>query len=247
MSQVQCQPQPQTYNQLSLYIIKALNNRYNLTEQETTDIFERNDTTVEWSHNCMVTQDWDELNEFIYTNELNMPDEKKPAYFEPHSKWSCIVLPKIKIRWTTRVKQIKLGSTLFNILEGKWDSSGAFLPNVAGADEISVKIYPYHASSQTLKESIVLIPFKNYTSTQQIPADTLPKLCIANENLECVYSSMHVNVSFNRQGLYINRKYREKTEYVNQSDLPTDYTIIEPGTIEITLNDDKIKNLKFNL
>lgn len=230
----------QTYNQLSLYIIKALNNRYNLTEQETTVIFERNDTTVEWSHNCMVTQDWDELNEFIYANELNMPDEKKPAYFEPHSKWSCIVLPKIKIRWTTRVKQIKLGSTLFNILEGKWDSSGAFLPNVAGADGISVKIYPYHASSQALKEAIVLIPFKNYTSTQKIPADSLPKLCIANENLECVYSTMYVNVSFNRQGLYINRKYREKTEYVNQSDLPTDYTIIEPGTIEITLNDDKI-------
>jgi hypothetical protein len=240
MSQVQVQVQFQSY------ILKALNNRYNLTEQATTDIFERNDTTVEWSHNCMVTQDWDELNEFIYTNELNMPDEKKPAYFEPHSKWSCIVLPKIKIRWTTRVKQIKLGSTLFNILEGKWDSSGAFLPNVASADELAVKIYPYHASSPALKdtnsnEAIVLIPFKNYTSTQKIPDDTLPKLCIANENLECVYSTVYVNVSFNRQGLYINRKYREKTEYVNQSDLPTDYTIIEPGSIEIRLNDDKIK------
>ncbi len=227
-------------SQLSLYVLKALNNRYHLTEQDTTEIFERNDTGAEWSHNCMVTQNWDELNEFIYTNELTLSDESKPVYFEPHAKWSCLVLPKIKIRWTTRVKQIKLGSTLFNILEGQWDASGAFSPKIASADGLDVKIYPYHGSPALCaagSAGTVLIPFKNYTATQKIPADTLPKLCVANENLECVYAAMHVNVSFNRQGLYINRKYREKTEYINQTDLPTDYTILEPASIALSLKE----------
>jgi len=253
-------------------ILKALDSRYNLDLKEE-HLFERHDANVEWSHNCMVTQDWDELNEFIYANELtvSIADEKKPLYFDPHAKWSCLFLPKIKIRWSSRIKQIKLGNTIFNMLEGRWDAKGTVF-TITDTDGIAVKIYPYHGTTATDQNNIssvpaaasplalpltltltsapslplpplttCLIPFKNYTFTQMInDNDTLPTLSIADEKLECVYAAMHVNVSFNRQGLYINRKYREKTEYLNPADLPSDYRIIEPAAIEL-------KSLKIKL
>jgi hypothetical protein len=222
-------------------IIKALENKYNLSLDGSSEPYERQDANIEWSHNCMVTQDWDELNEFIYTNELTLAEDKKPLYFDPHAKWGCLFLPKIKIRWASRIKQIKLGHTIFNMLEGKWDSKGAFNINIINdrADGITIKIYPYHGTdTQAGSASICLIPFKNYICTQII-TNMVPELCIVKEKLECVYAAIHVNVSFNRQGLYINRKYREKTEYLNPADLPSDYRIIEPAAIEFELTGGK--------
>ena len=226
---------------LLTYIINAVNNRFNLSIANG-KCFNRHDDAIECYHYCLVTQDWDELNEFIYMNELMIPDEKRPLYFTPQSNYGCLLLPKIKIRWAVRAKQIKLGQKLYNILEGTWNANGAFLPNLASTD-VKVEITPYHGKGDTVLCSTVLIPFKNYTTCCTVSG--VPSFNIADDTVSCVHNTAYFNVSFNRQGMYINRKYREKVEQIVQSLLPDNYVIIEPGTIHVRFTD--TSDLKINL
>ncbi len=189
---------------------------------------------IEWDHKCIVTQDWDELNEFIYVNELPM---SAPLYFAPQSNWSCLVVPKIKIRWAFRAKQIKLGEKLYNALEGFWGDNGIFVPNVASDDGIVVKIY-YSGKQSPEASAIALIPFKTYVAVNKVEA---PTITIAKERIKCVYGAACSVINFNRQGLYINRKYRDKIE---QTSLPENFVIIDPSSIHIIRRD---TDLKINL
>lgn len=230
---------------LLTYAINAINNRFNM-DIPTEKSFSRCDDSVECDHHCLVTQDWDELNEFIYTRELAIPDTKRPVYFTPQSNYGLLIWPKIKIRWAFRAKQIKLGQKLYNILEGTWEA-GAFVPKLEVKSKVKVKLFPYQSEEPLTSEgepAIVLIPFKNYTNTSSVAAD-IPTFSIADENVTCVYGSVHYSVSFNRQGLYINRKYRDKVEQVTPENLPENYIIIEPETIHISFSN--IHNLKINL
>ena len=242
------------------YITQAIDKRFNFnlkqTDSPTTSTAETGlqSANFEWSHQCLVTQDWDELNEFIYTNELSIPEHKKPLYFDPHAKWSCMLLPKVKIRWFSRVKQVKVQNALYNVIEGSWNATGEFCPKMstdAADGEPIVKILPYFATAESSSSSYVLIPFKDYSVTHlitEIAEETklLPTLTVANETLECVYAAMHFNISFNRQGLYINRKYRDKTEQISQQDLPDNAIIIEPAVINISFKNNQ-SLLKINL
>lgn len=240
------------------YITQALDKRFNFNTSGLTLTKECPQSgNFEWSHQCLVTQDWDELNEFIYTNELSIPEHKKPLYFDPQSKWSCILLPKVKIRWFSRVKQVKVLNTLYNVIEGSWNESGEFCPKMstdAADGEAVVKILPYFGSTPSIvtdtKPACVLIPFKDYSVTHLITEETeaglIPTLTVANETLRCVYAAMHFNISFNRQGLYINRKYRDKTEQITHLDLPDSATIIEPAVIDISFKNNQ-SLLKINL
>ena len=204
------------------YIMDSLNTRFNLCKKNVS-LDPENTPDLEWSHICLVTQDWDELNEFIYKNELSMTP---PLYFSPQSNWGCILLPKIKFKWTTRAKQVEIGCQLYNVLEGVWDDSGAFIIDK------TLKIYPYFPSIVGHSVNTILIPFKTYTSTNIIPGTELP-LKIGGETLECVYAGMHCSVNFNRQGLYINRKFRDKVEQMPFDKLPEKYSILEPAVIEL--------------
>jgi hypothetical protein len=233
------------------YITQAIDKKFNFasTHQETGLA----NTGFEWSHQCLVTQDWDELNEFIYTNDLSIPEHKRPEYFDPQSKWSCMLLPKVKIRWFTRVKQVKICNTLYNVIEGSWNEAGEFCPKMstdADDGDAVVKILPYFGSPSVGPAS-ALIPFKDYSVTHLMTEDAeavqmLPTITVANETLECVYAAMHFNISFNRQGLYINRKYRDKTEQISMADLPENTVIIEPAVINISFKNNQ-SLLKINL
>jgi hypothetical protein len=239
------------------YITQAIDRRFKFNAMPDTQAPDSHPSlNFEWSHQCLVTQDWDELNEFIYTNEINIPEHKRPEYFDPHSKWSCMLLPKVKIRWFSRVKQVKILNTLYNVIEGTWNASGEFCPKMSSdtADgEAVIKILPYFGVREPMVSTCVLIPFKDYSVTHLIRETAeeegkslLPTLTVADETLECVYAAMHFNISFNRQGLYINRKYRDKTEQINMLDLPANTIIIEPAVIDISFKNNQ-SLLKINL
>lgn len=204
------------------YIMNSLNTRFNLNLKTGLErpLQLASSSDLDWSYLCMVTQDWDELNEFIYSNELTL---SPPIYFNPQSKWGGLFLPKIKLKWTNRAKQVSIGCQIYNVFQGTWDS-GTFTINGT-----SMAISPYFPSE--IESNIVLIPLKTYKVTNIIPGTDLP-LKIGNETLECVYAAMHCAVNFNRQGLYINRKFRDKIELVQLSELPDKYCILEPMMIE---------------
>jgi hypothetical protein len=226
---------------LLAYIINALNQRFKLNIKLKLDHLESILTeAVEWDHKCIVTQDWDELNEFIYVNELHM---SAPLYFAPQSKWCCLVVPKIKIRWAFRAKQIKLGENLYNALEGVWDN-GSFIPNVASNDivvklKVKVKVKVNHKPKTS---TIALIPFKTYVAVNKI--ESPPTITVANERIKCVYAASCTVINFNRQGLYINRKYRDKID--EQTEIPEDFVIIDPSSIHIIRRETDTE-LKINL
>jgi hypothetical protein len=220
----------------------ALNKRFNLYLNSHNDIYQSKTNGLEWSNLCIVTQEFDELNEFIYMNEVSMDDDKRPEYFEPQSKWAFILLFKIKLRWETKVKQIKLGQQYYHVLLGSWQDQ-AFLPNIEDKDVI-LKIYPFFKIQTEQVPTVVLVPFKDYKVTK-LKTET-PELVIANESLKCVYSASHYNVSFNRQGLYINRKFREIKDEITLDSVPQDYLIIEPSVIEFTRNNQSLLKIKLN-
>lgn len=240
------------------YIITALEKRFNLNlknqeAREVREVREVKDTGLELSHLCIVTQHWDELNEFIYTNDIQLPESKKPPYFDPYSKWSCILLPKVKIRWETKAKQVKIGQQLYHMITGAWDESGAFIPSIQAQpvkDAPVVKIYPYFCEEN--KPKTVLIPFKSYKKTslllteEELKAQMIPTITIAKEQIDCVYAAVHYHVSFNRQGIYINRKFRETTEEISLDCIHDDFIIIEPAMIEVTLRNLSLIKIKLS-
>ena len=231
------------------YIINALEKRFNLNIKDQEKKEPVKDIGLEWSHVCIVTQHWDELNEFIYINDIEISESKKPPYFDPYSKWSCILLPKVKIRWETKAKQLKIGQQLYHMLTGSWDDSGAFIPSIQSVKKTPVvKIYPYF--HQENKSNTVLIPFKSYKTTslllteEDIKEQMIPTITIAKEQLDCVYAAVHYNVSFNRQGIYINRKFRETIEEISLDCIDDDFIIIEPAMIDIALRNSSLLKIK---
>lgn len=232
---------------LRTYIVNAINTRFNLNLSNE-KCFNRHDDLIECYHYCLITQDWDEINEFIYMNELAIPEDKRPLYFPPQSNYGCILLPKIKIRWAFRAKQIKLGQKLYNVLEGNWTAQGAFVPKIAAGDSVVVKLIPYHggdiSSGSRAGPAVVLIPFKNYTACGDRGAAP-ETFSIADDKVSCVYNAVYYNVSFNRQGMYINRKYRDKVEQIVPEQLPENYIIMEPAAIYIRFSEHD--DLKINL
>lgn len=222
-------------------IKRALNKRFNLSLNITNDNYESNAVNLEWSSLCMVTQEFDELNEFIYYNEISIDDEKKPVYFDPQSKWAFILLFKIKIRWETKLKQVKLGQQYYHILNGAWDKD-AFVPNLESKD-VSLKIYPFNSTK--VYPPVVLVPFKDYNVTKL--KTEIPELVIANETLKCEYSALYYHVSFNRQGIYINRKFRDIKDEIGLENLPAEYIIIEPAAIEFTKTGQSLLKIKLNI
>lgn len=199
------------------YLIKTINNRFGLNIDSGFDFdFDRN----KWDCLCLVTQDIDQLNEFVYKNNIQLRLNKhKLIYFEPSCQWSYILLPKTKIHWEYRCNQVSLGDTIYNVLYGSWDQ-GYFCPAINGVKIKAVNI--------DQGKNCVLIPFKTYQCTE-FNKDPY-KLSVAGQEFNCVYPIEHYSINFNRRGIYINRKNRDK---INLVELPEEFTIIEPEHIMI--------------
>lgn len=184
-------------------------------------------TDHNWSALCTVTQDIDELNEYIYINKLNL--QIKPKYFDPKGKWVYITQPKIKLRWHNRIRQCQIGKQLYNIVPGTWDVEGnSYIPDIE-ENKCVCKI----KTNQTIENppSKTLIPFRSYYHTELGYA---PNINIEGHRMECVYPLVHYHVHFNRQGLYVNRKYREKIDLISLEELGDDFLILDPIALEIT-------------
>uniref|UniRef100_A0A6C0J9Z7 Uncharacterized protein n=1 Tax=viral metagenome TaxID=1070528 RepID=A0A6C0J9Z7_9ZZZZ len=204
-------------------LIKEVNDKFKLHLQNKTIEIE---TEHNWSCITYVTQDFDLLIEFIYKFQINL--QNKPIYFEPSAQWSYIRLPKLKIKWAKRINQVKIGLRSYNVLHGTWDN-GSFYPDIESGSQ-KIEIIPIN-NNNISECNTVLIPYYSIDKTIKDPE---LDITVSKQKFKCIYPSTHYNISFNRQGLYINKKYRDKQDIINITEIGDEYIIIEPKSLKIT-------------
>jgi hypothetical protein len=192
----------------------------NITGKETKDKVITNSDN-KWECICYGTTDYDSLNEFIYLFGLNI-ESKFRNYYCPTTCWSYIRLPKIKIKWQNKISQVKIGSRIYNVIPNcQWENNQCILPT----------------TSNTICKVEPLLHIKNILNTVLIPYDVF-EFSVKDEefktgDLTCKYPLTHYRISFNRKGIYINRKYRDNITIIDLNTLGNNFVIIEPKIIEI--------------
>jgi hypothetical protein len=187
-------------------------------DEDQTDVEEAG---VEISGTATASQEVRELND-ILRHEGFGPD--KFLDFAPNGKWSVLNMNKIKVQWATRCQQTRIDGTVWNIVPGRWEGS-AFLPNMLSS-MVKVKMTPSTPVSGLGSEpgaGHVLIPHGICRTLTDIPlrgggpspSTSIPQLRFLGKTLECVSPRSLMCTSVNRQGIYINRKYRDKIELVS--------------------------------
>lgn len=182
-----------------------------------------------WRCISFVTHDYDMLAEFIFKFKLQI----KAVYFDPDQFWSFIRIPKIKLKWKNEVEQVKIGVKTYNILTGHWHD-GNFIPSMENGECV---IIPSVRIAQEHQVSTVLIPYGVDITYQDEPPG--PEFEI--EDVTCKYGITYYNISINRYGIYINRKYREIQHLIQLSELPSQFVIVEPKAY--TIKDVKGNNI----
>lgn len=181
-----------------------------------------------WNCITYATQDFDSLSEFMYTFKLTLNTEQPPVYFDPTAQWAYIRLPKLKLRWkdNMRVSQVEMGKRMYNVINVTWRDNKMYLPVEDGT---SCEITTRYILTPEQQVETVLLPYGTLDITK---TDEDPQIKVSGHTLTCKYPLTHYSVCFNRQGIYVNRKYRDKTEYI--AELPEPYVIIEPQSIRLT-------------
>lgn len=185
----------------------------------------------------IATQDTDLANEFAYLHNIADKMTQKMIYFNPSSQWCYLLIPKFKIKWQGgKTLQVNIGNRIYNVLKGSWKVN-VFYPKMEN-NEHTIKIIPVSSSETTndTTNATVLIPYNTYHYT-----DTYidPEMKIDSKNFKCIYPYVHYGLSFNRQGIYLNRKFRDKIELCDISTLKN-FTIIEPKIVVIDENSLKV-------
>jgi hypothetical protein len=156
---------------------------------------------------CLVTQNSDAVADFIYGNDMALPESL--SYFDPHSQWCAVVIPKFKIRWRDRLHTIRLGILDYHIIPGICKGT-KFYPYVEDDNwGLCIELPECHESP----EAILVEAEKSIHINMSIPP---PTVMVADHIMNCVYSRALLNVSINRQGFYVNRKYRNKVTMVQE-------------------------------
>jgi len=204
---------------------EEINKRFNLT----LPISESTNANNGWSCITYATQDFDSLAEFMYTFHLKLNNPKPPVYFDPSAQWVYIRLPKLKLRWKddNRVKQAKIGVRYYNIVAVCWKDNTIILPINNG----SCIIAPTFPVPEDQQVETVLIPCGGMDITL---TDKDPDIRVSGHNFTCKYPLTHYSICFNRQGIYVNRKFRDKTDLIDLSQLPDSYIVVEPKEIILT-------------
>ena len=166
-------------------------------------------------------------------NEVAIGYHIPPYHFVANGKWSCINFNKIKVKWTEVCSQTDTPDGIYNILTGYWDSM-SFYPDVMN-DKTVVKITPTsthaHARTRTRTRTKIMVPLATSYASKVIK---VPKIRFNKNELESVEPKNISSVSVNRCGIYINRKYRDKTVMV---DTPDDSLKIDSYTMTIIYED----------
>lgn len=187
-------------------IEKAIQGAFNIRKRHIFDDSIIN-TGLEISGTALASQDAHELQEFAHREGF-----KDIVYdFVPNCKWSCINMNKIKVQWAKRIQQVERNGKLYNIIPGKWDAD-IFHPEMA-SNNIIVTIKPVKPI-EPADPGYLMLPFHTYHVVEDI-TDLVPVLKFGRITLDCVQPRSLKSVSINRQGIYINRKYRDKVEHTD--------------------------------
>lgn len=189
-----------------LNIEKAIQRTFNIKKRHIFDETVIN-TGLEISGAALASQDAHELQEFAHSEGF-----KDIVYnFVPNCRWSCINLNKIKVQWTERVQQVEQFGRLYNVVPGKW-MDGTFYPDIVSRNVVvTICPDPGPGTAHPDGSGYALLPFHTYDVVEDI-SDLVPTLKFGRVTLECVQPRSLKSVSVNRQGIYINRKYRDKVE-----------------------------------
>lgn len=158
----------------------------------------------EASYISFASQEAHQLNEYIkYTDS----DGPMVYHFAPHGKWSIISTPKIKAQWRDKCQQITDNDGVWNAISGIYRSDG-FYPFMLDND-VCICIKLHHSKSGP---GVLLVPYQTYRLYTVTPRKYIPDISFKGEKLKCVDPCTYSMISINRQGVYINRKYRHKMD-----------------------------------
>lgn len=185
---------------------------------------------------AVASQEAQELNNILF-KEGHLTGQ---YYFSPNGKWSVLYMNKIKIQWAERCKQTKdQNGKIWNIVPGSWQKD-VFLPDLqahAHAHKVRVEIHPTVSQTPDTGTLNILIPHHIYKLQTDI-SNLVPQVRFDKKQLECVNPKSIANVSINRQGIYVNRKYRDKVDLVDLSDKK--YTKVDHYRLNIYYNNQLI-------
>jgi hypothetical protein len=138
--------------------------------------------------------------------------------FVPNCKWSCINFNKLKVQWAMKCQQTTIDGKQYNILPGAWSEDGKIFNVDALSTNIDIVIQPILASasdsdSDSDSSSYILLPFHTYQVTKDI-STLMPALKFGKKQLECINPKDLQSISINRQGIYVNRRHRDKIDEV---------------------------------
>lgn len=192
---------------------RAIQRTFNIKKRSLLDNRERSfanaivGSGVEIGGIAIASQEAQELNDILKTEGHTFR-----YFFAPNGRWSVLNINKIKVQWASRVQQIRKDARYWNIVPGHWSQDGkVFYPDML-SEHVQVMITPTKAAqAQAQAHGYILLPYKSYKICTDI-SDLVPKVRFDQWELECVQPKSLSTISVNRQGIYINRKYREKTE-----------------------------------
>lgn len=208
----------------STNIEHAIQNTFNIKRPNnliTTQNKDISESGIEVSGLSIASQHASELNDVIIG--CNVP----LYHFVANGKWSCINFNKVKVNWKNSCTQTMVSGITYNIIIGHW-KNGSFFPDMLDCKTI-VKITPRPVPEpEPESQTLILLPQQVYHTSHDIK---VPTIRFNKQELECIKPKNSYTISINRQGVYINRKYRNKTVMV---EVPPNCKIIVTYKLTIT-------------
>lgn len=222
---------------LHKFLISEIKKKFNLSPpNESSDTIPEYEETDVWGHHAVVTQEVDELNEFVYKLGLKLTEPLMFMYFEPHSTLSYILLPKIKLHWQEKISQTRVDGKVYNIITEYSYNKKHNLIILGNLDCVAYLQLQQGSDFEKIANGHVPLLISTDPLISTIRDCEPPRIRILRKKLKYAYPMIHFNVVINRQGIHVNRKHREKQDFI---DCPSDFFILEPFQIII---EDKHKN-----
>lgn len=161
----------------------------------------------EANYTSFASQEAQQLNHYIKNIDPNGP---MIYLFAPHGKWSVVIIPKIKAQWLNRCQHVTINKSVMNVIPGMYKRDG-FYPYMSDT-EVSVRIRHGNGHGHGLGPGVIMVPHQIYRIYNVTPSEHIPSVSFKGDVLQCVDPCTYSLVSINRQGIYINRKYRHKID-----------------------------------
>lgn len=209
----------------------SLNTTFKIEPKSRTDTPHVRESGLELGGICHVSQNDAELTQIV--QQLGFMGE---AYnFVQNARWSCANLDKIKILWKEQVSQCIMHNNVYHIISGRLVRKHG--RDMFRADTLHPDITVDFISDGLTNTNKLLVPQEEYHITTDI-SDTVPNIKFMGAALQCVEPKNLLHISINRQGVYINRKFRTNKVVV---DTPKDACVVSfPYTLKITYKGEQL-------